>query len=79
MIREILRKKEIDGISDLAEIFPTRVFPEAVKKKLIRKRYKGTVLWFLMLLALTTSFVQIQWLKDFPSVKKSINNALKKY
>ena len=33
LILELLEKKEIDGISDLAEIFPTRVFPEAVGLK----------------------------------------------
>ena len=27
LIRELLEKKKIDGISDLAEIFPTREFP----------------------------------------------------
>ncbi len=37
LIRELLQKKEIDGISDLAEIFPTRVFPEAVGLKKIDK------------------------------------------
>ena len=37
LIRELLKKKEIDGISDLAEIFPTRVFPEAVGLKKIDK------------------------------------------
>ena len=37
LIRELLEKKEIDGISDLAEIFPTRVFPEAVGLKKIDK------------------------------------------
>ena len=36
-MREVLRKKEIDGILDLAEIFPTRVFPEAVGFKKIDK------------------------------------------
>ena len=37
LILELLEKKEIDGISDLAEIFPTRVFPEAVGLKKIDK------------------------------------------
>ena len=37
LIHELLQKKEIDGISDLAEIFPTRVFPEAVGLKKIDK------------------------------------------
>jgi cytochrome P450 len=37
LISELLQKKEIDGISDLAEIFPTRVFPEAVGLKKIDK------------------------------------------
>ena len=37
LIIELLEKKEIDGISNLAEIFPTRVFPEAVGLKKIDK------------------------------------------
>ena len=37
LINELLQKKEIDGILDLAEIFPTRVFPEAVGLKKIDK------------------------------------------
>ena len=37
LISELLQKKEIDGISDLAEMFPTRVFPEAVGLKKIDK------------------------------------------
>ena len=37
LISELIQKKEIDGISDLAEIFPTRVFPEAVGLKKIDK------------------------------------------
>ncbi len=37
LISELLEKKKIDGISDLAEIFPTRVFPEAVGLKKIDK------------------------------------------
>ena len=37
MINKLLKKKHIDGISDLAEIFPTRVFPEAVGLKKIDK------------------------------------------
>ena len=37
LISELLQKKEIDGISDLAEIFPTKVFPEAVGLKKIDK------------------------------------------
>ena len=37
LIKELLQKKEIDGISDLAEIFPTKVFPEAVGLKKIDK------------------------------------------
>ena len=37
LINKLLKKKHIDGISDLAEIFPTRVFPEAVGLKKIDK------------------------------------------
>ena len=37
LIKELLQKKDIDGISDLAEIFPTKVFPEAVGLKKIDK------------------------------------------
>ncbi|MDC3090481.1 cytochrome P450 [Paracoccaceae bacterium] len=37
LINELLQKKELDGILDLAEIFPTRVFPEAVGLKKIDK------------------------------------------
>ena len=37
LINKLLKKKYIDGISDLAEIFPTRVFPEAVGLKKIDK------------------------------------------
>ncbi len=37
MISELLQKKEIDGISDLGGISPTRVFPEAVVLKKIDK------------------------------------------
>ncbi len=37
LISELLQKREIDGISDLAEMFPTRVFPEAVGLKKIDK------------------------------------------
>ena len=37
LISELLQKKEIDGISDLAEMFPTKVFPEAVGLKKIDK------------------------------------------
>ena len=37
LINELLPIKEIDGISDLAEIYPTRVFPEAVGLKKIDK------------------------------------------
>ena len=37
LISELLQKKEIDGISDLAEIFPTRIFPKAVGLKKIDK------------------------------------------
>ena len=71
LIQELVQKREIDGISDLAEIFPTRVFPEAeAKKKSIRKLCWGMGLWYSMRLALTTSFVKMQWLKDYPSMKK---------
>ena len=37
LISELLQKKEIDGISDLAEMFPTKVFPDAVGLKKIDK------------------------------------------
>ena len=37
LINKLLKKKHIDGISDLAEIFPTKVFPEAVGLKKIDK------------------------------------------
>ncbi len=37
LILELLEKKEIDGLFNLAEIFPTRVFPEAVGLQKIDK------------------------------------------
>ena len=37
LTNKLLKKKQIDGIYDLAEIFPTRVFPEAVGLKKIDK------------------------------------------
>ena len=37
LINQLLQKREINGISDLAEVFPTRVFPEAVGLKNIDK------------------------------------------
>ena len=37
LVNQLLQKREINGISDLAEVFPTRVFPEAVGLKNIDK------------------------------------------
>ena len=37
LIAQLLQKREINGITDLAEVFPTRVFPEAVGLKKIDK------------------------------------------